>query len=51
MSLPPGKRGRQREDFVGLAIALNLIRRPLIRLVCSHAKNWGANRYALFATW
>jgi hypothetical protein len=41
MSLPPGQRGRERESPVALPSALDVIRRPSIRLVCSHAKNWG----------
>jgi hypothetical protein len=43
MSLPPGKRGREGEASVDLSGALKVIRRPLIRLVCSHVKNWGEN--------
>ncbi len=43
MSLPPGKRGREGEASVDLSDALKVIRRPLIRLICSHVKNWGAN--------
>jgi hypothetical protein len=43
MSPPPGKRGRQRDASVDLSRVLIVVRRPLFRLVCSHAKNWGAD--------
>jgi hypothetical protein len=43
MSLPPGKRGWERYARVELPRIVLVVRRPLIRLVCSHAKNWAAN--------
>ena len=43
MSLPPGKREGQRDTPVELRCMVVVVRRPLIRLVCSHAKNWVAD--------
>ena len=43
MSLPPGKRDGQRDTPVELRCMEVVVRRPLIRLVYSHAKNWVAD--------
>jgi hypothetical protein len=51
MSLPPGKRDGQRDTPVELRCMEVVVRRPLIRLVCSHAKNWVADSaHELFFT-
>jgi hypothetical protein len=43
ISLPPGKRGGQRDSPIELPCKVVVIWRPLILLVCSHAKNWVAD--------
>jgi len=43
ISLPPGKRVGQRDTPVELRCKVVVVRRPLILLVCSHAKNWVAD--------
>jgi len=43
LSLPPGKCGGQRDAPVELPCKAVVVRLPLIRLVCSHTKNWAAD--------
>jgi hypothetical protein len=43
MFLPPGKQDGQRDTPVELRCMEVVVRRPLIRLVCSHEKNWVAD--------